>query len=405
MKTLLVSCLLVAGSASGQPDSTPSCVDKCVKAVQRQSASSVEALRSICGDGTSQRVMFQCLINSCHGGSYGPALGHVAHVCSQLGHDIGPLHPIEVHYALQKRQFIPTAPGPVLPGHSTLYNTQIFTFSHRLSMDLECKAGSDGVLTVSVNDADSTVTSKTPAATHDASLVAAGVGGSLHGPATQTPPAAPHQVHDANAVQANCTSSLPLTSPVGVGASSISAPTQATACPCSGEASSSVFDSPLGSASLLQGPTEQQPVSLLSSTLAPFPTSKPQHTDGEDCFYHADASAGFYDVDLGVRRDERLLRVLEWVCGHCYFDLDGPQRHVMDIIDGDDDFFGDRHDCGDRRPSASLEPLLQLVNASRHGGHVYFSLIGDDINDSCDVGRVDDFGDSFALGHAIQSVH
>ncbi|PHH71228.1 hypothetical protein CDD80_5425 [Ophiocordyceps camponoti-rufipedis] len=283
MKTLLVSCLLVAGSASGQHDAAPSCVDKCVKAVQIQSASSVEALRSICGDGTSQRAVFQCLINSCHSGSYGPALGHVAHACSQLGHDIGPLHPIEVHYALQKRQFIPTAPGPVLPGPSTLYNTQIFTFSHRLSMDLECKAGSDGVLTVSVNDADSTVTSKTPAATHDASLVAAGVGGSLHGPATQTPSAALHQGHDASAGQANCTSSLPVTSPIGVGASSTSAHTQGTACPCSSEASSSVFDSPFGSASLLQGPTEQQPVSLPSSTHAPLSTSKPQHTDGEDC--------------------------------------------------------------------------------------------------------------------------
>ncbi|PFH59606.1 hypothetical protein XA68_12093 [Ophiocordyceps unilateralis] len=318
MKTLLLSCLVIAGSASGQIDATtaaPSCVAKCSKALESRSASPAEAMRSICGDMTSQRVsvstrayrsrriglpfylasppslfdllaepkywqvMFQCLVNSCHGGSYGPALGHVASACSQLGYDIGPLHPIEVHYALQKRQFIPTAPGPVLPSPSTV-NTQILTFSHRLSMALECMAGSNGVLTISVNAPDAATTSGT---THDASLVAAGVGGSSHTAATQTPPAALHQGHDGNAGQTNCTTSSAVISALGVEASSTSAHALETKCPCHDEDPSSLSSAHLGSASLLQGPTEQQFASLPPFTSAPFPTGYPLRTEDQDC--------------------------------------------------------------------------------------------------------------------------
>ncbi|RDA89298.1 hypothetical protein CP532_6191 [Ophiocordyceps camponoti-leonardi (nom. inval.)] len=275
MKSFLVSCLLIGGSVRGQTVAAPSCVAECTKALEKQSGSPTEAMRAICGDMTGQRAMFQCLIKSCHGGSYGPALGHVASACSRLGNDIGPLHPIEVHYAPQKRQIIPTAPGPVLPGPSTVYNTQILNFSHRLSMALECMAGADGVLTVAVNAPDSATT---PGATHDAGLGAPGAGGSSNAPATQT---SPHQGHDGNA---DCTSSL-ATSPVGVDPSSTSALGQETGCPCHDPVSSSSLfpNSQLGSASLLQGPTEQQSASLPSSTPAPILTGYPHGTDGKDC--------------------------------------------------------------------------------------------------------------------------
>ncbi|KAM4064998.1 hypothetical protein HRG_004656 [Hirsutella rhossiliensis] len=154
---LSLGSLLLLGLAGGQADAaaaTPSCVVDCTNTLAKH-FSPAERMQTLCDGATSQRALFQCLVNGCHAHTYGPALGHVVSACSDLGVDISPLHPVEVLYATHaKRQVVPTQPGPVLPGPSTLYSTQTLAFNHRLSMGLECRAGADGLLTLSVDVPD-----------------------------------------------------------------------------------------------------------------------------------------------------------------------------------------------------------------------------------------------------------
>lgn len=102
-------------------------------------------------DERHPQTLFQCLVDSCHSNSYGDALGFAISTCSALGASIRPLHPIEVHRAdLVRRQDIPTEPGPVLPNPSIVGGPSIITFNHDVSIELNCRAGPDGLVTLSV---------------------------------------------------------------------------------------------------------------------------------------------------------------------------------------------------------------------------------------------------------------
>ncbi|KAF4510177.1 hypothetical protein G6O67_002089 [Ophiocordyceps sinensis] len=233
MKALSLGSLLLFGLAGAQTDAAspvPSCVVDCTDSLAKQ-LSPAERMQTLCHGVAGQRALFQCLVNSCHAHTYGSALGHVVSACSDLGVAISPLHPVEVLYATHaKRQVVPTQPGPVLPGPSTLYHTRTLTLNHHVSMGLECRTGADGIITLSVDVPD-------PGA---------------------TPPPASKNVTTA------CTSS---DAPASLVVSNTLAPAQSTACPCHGTDSSSIPSLQLMSATLLQGPTEQQ------TTTVPSPSS------------------------------------------------------------------------------------------------------------------------------------
>ncbi|KND92472.1 hypothetical protein TOPH_02831 [Tolypocladium ophioglossoides CBS 100239] len=159
MKTSLVGGLLLFGLAGGQSHGSsvaPACVVDCTKNMANQTA---EGMRAVCHNVAKQRALFHCLLNACPSQSYGYALGYTISACSDLGARISPLHPIEVHHvAPAKRQNIPTEPGPVLPSPSTLHGGQILTFDHKFAVALDCNAGTDGLVTLSVPVPDSAAT-------------------------------------------------------------------------------------------------------------------------------------------------------------------------------------------------------------------------------------------------------
>ncbi|RDA96153.1 hypothetical protein CP533_1604 [Ophiocordyceps camponoti-saundersi (nom. inval.)] len=158
--------------------------------------------------------------------------------------------------------------------------------------------------------------------------------------------------HDDNAP---CTSSA-ATSPLGVGTSSTSALGQETGCPCHDPASSSssslVTSSQFDSASLLQGPTEQQLPARHGWQGLPD-ERRGQFHHGCLCPRFVDAAAGSRDVELIAGRVGWKLRVHERACDHCRGVFSGAQRH--------DDFSGERDDCGDGWPFTGFEPLFKLI--------------------------------------------
>ncbi|KJZ75712.1 hypothetical protein HIM_04869 [Hirsutella minnesotensis 3608] len=161
MKAVVSSSLLLlglAGAKSRAASDVPFCLVECTEALTDQ-FSPAESLQVLCDDSSSQRALFQCLVDSCHAHAYGSALTHAVSTCSNMGLDISPLHPIEVHYATPvKRQVLPTELGPVIPSSIATASPPVLSFNHRLVMSLECNTGADGLLTLSVDASDSMAT-------------------------------------------------------------------------------------------------------------------------------------------------------------------------------------------------------------------------------------------------------
>lgn len=97
------------------------------------------------------QAVFQCLAASCTSETYGPAVISFLSGCLNLGATFPTLYPVDLQrrHNLLPRQFVPMALGPVLDAVST---EQTFTFT------VECNAGPDGVLTLSLPDSTSPAT-------------------------------------------------------------------------------------------------------------------------------------------------------------------------------------------------------------------------------------------------------
>lgn len=145
-------------------------------------------------------------------------------------------------------------------------------------MGFECRAGADGLFTVSPNIPQSDATP--PAVTTGGSLEAAGAHGldgsvDVNNPATQTLGSPLGDSFGRNTTTI-CVSSAASTLMV---TSNTLAPAQSIACACQGQNSSPTPSMELMSASVLQGPAEQQTTST-PSTSSLVITQLPGHTTG-----------------------------------------------------------------------------------------------------------------------------
>ncbi|PHH66396.1 hypothetical protein CDD81_7451 [Ophiocordyceps australis] len=152
MKGLLLGSLFLLGLGQGQSATdadAPSCVIDCAGRLSKQSGDL--DLSTMCQDLIQQRTLFHCLMTSCHNHSYGAALGFTISTCLEFGADISPMAPVEIHRAVgTKRQVFPSELGPVVPGASPLFDTEVLGFDQKLALAIDCRSGSDGVVTLSI---------------------------------------------------------------------------------------------------------------------------------------------------------------------------------------------------------------------------------------------------------------
>ncbi|RSM01089.1 hypothetical protein CEP52_008746 [Fusarium oligoseptatum] len=127
----------------GHDMSAPECVATCSRGLLRYRITSHydTPTRAVCMDMAKQRELFLCLASSC-GDDYGPALAYTISACSNHGALIADLLPVELqHGALLPRRFSHLAHG---------LDTGRFAFGKRLTLSIDCAAGSNGVLTLSL---------------------------------------------------------------------------------------------------------------------------------------------------------------------------------------------------------------------------------------------------------------
>ncbi|RSL40265.1 hypothetical protein CEP53_013472 [Fusarium sp. AF-6] len=141
---LMFSSLVTgAGIGLGHDMSAPECVATCSRSLLRYRITSHydTPTRAVCIDMAKQRELFLCLASSC-GDDYGPALAYTISACSNHGALITDLLPVELqHGALLSRRFSHLAPG---------LDTGRFAFGKQLTLAIDCTAGSNGVLTLSL---------------------------------------------------------------------------------------------------------------------------------------------------------------------------------------------------------------------------------------------------------------
>ncbi|CAI6094071.1 unnamed protein product [Clonostachys chloroleuca] len=123
--------------------------------------------RDLCSDQLKQHSLFQCLVLSCTSDSYSNALTSVVTSCLESGAVIAPLHPVQfVNPALYARQFTstvvqgPGSYGPVVGGDG---KGQPGSPSSP-SVPLNCEAGSDRILTLSLPGPTSNPSQSSPGA-------------------------------------------------------------------------------------------------------------------------------------------------------------------------------------------------------------------------------------------------
>ncbi|KAF5009522.1 hypothetical protein FDECE_4271 [Fusarium decemcellulare] len=119
------------------------CVTTCARDLMQHffTDSHHESMEILCNDMAKQRDLFLCLNSSC-GDDYGPALAHSISECFDYGASITNLVPVELHQtSLARRQVSPIVPR---------VDTGRFSFKNKLTLAIDCMAGSDGVLTLSL---------------------------------------------------------------------------------------------------------------------------------------------------------------------------------------------------------------------------------------------------------------
>ncbi|KAJ6787837.1 hypothetical protein PWT90_09895 [Aphanocladium album] len=107
-------------------------------------------LSNICNDVSKQRSLFLCIFGSCQSRYYGPALASAILSCSGRGASICPLLPVEIQSEkLSSRQLSGGSGISGLPPN--VENIHDFVIDHKFTLALDCNAGSDGVVTVSLS--------------------------------------------------------------------------------------------------------------------------------------------------------------------------------------------------------------------------------------------------------------
>ncbi|KAH7157906.1 hypothetical protein B0J13DRAFT_520623 [Dactylonectria estremocensis] len=135
---ILLSSLASRGSSHHAP--APECAVGCSRGImEHHKMSTMDAL---CSNVVTQRALFLCIVNSCPSQTYGPALVHSISECSTLGATISSLHPVELHhFESVQRQPLPIA---------RRYEAGKLSFAEDITLSVDCTAGSDGVLTLSL---------------------------------------------------------------------------------------------------------------------------------------------------------------------------------------------------------------------------------------------------------------
>ncbi|RSL53831.1 hypothetical protein CEP54_010200 [Fusarium duplospermum] len=134
---------LVTGFGLGHDMSAPECAATCSRGLLRyRFTNHYDApTRAVCMDMAKQRELFLCLASSC-GDDYGPALAYTISACSNHGALITDLLPVELqHGDLVPRRFSHLAPR---------LDAGRFAFGNQFTLAIDCTAGSNGVLTLSL---------------------------------------------------------------------------------------------------------------------------------------------------------------------------------------------------------------------------------------------------------------
>ncbi|KAF5969723.1 hypothetical protein FCOIX_10765 [Fusarium coicis] len=131
--------------------STPECATICSRELMHYHG--IPTVEGVCHDMAIQRELFSCLASSCTD-QYGQALTYTVSTCSLRGATISDLLPVEIqHTSLTTRHFMPLV---------SRSDSASFGFENRFSLSVDCKAGSDGVLTLSLPEATSSAHQSIP---------------------------------------------------------------------------------------------------------------------------------------------------------------------------------------------------------------------------------------------------
>ncbi|ENH71024.1 hypothetical protein FOC1_g10008395 [Fusarium oxysporum f. sp. cubense race 1] len=131
--------------------STPECATICSRELMHYHG--IPTVEGLCHDMVVQRELFSCLASSCTE-QYGQALTYTISTCSSHGGTISDLLPVEIqHTSLATRHFMPLV---------SRSDSASFGFESRFSLSVDCKAGSDGVLTLSLPESTASVHQSIP---------------------------------------------------------------------------------------------------------------------------------------------------------------------------------------------------------------------------------------------------
>ncbi|KAH7019814.1 hypothetical protein EDB80DRAFT_887409 [Ilyonectria destructans] len=149
MRSHLTTGILLSGLAGGGSShhvSVPECATECSRDLMGHHGMS--NMNTLCND----IALFLCLTNSCKSQTYGPALAYSISECSSLGATISNLHPVELHH-FESHQRQPTSIAP-------RSEAGMLSFADQFTLSVDCTAGSDGVLTLSLPSSGSSPTSQ-----------------------------------------------------------------------------------------------------------------------------------------------------------------------------------------------------------------------------------------------------
>ncbi|KAM0417388.1 hypothetical protein ACHAPT_012623 [Fusarium lateritium] len=173
MKPCFATCLmllsLAAGSIHNHSRSLPECATACSRGLFRyRFANQYDiSIKAACNDMAQQRELFLCLASSC-GEDYGPALAYTISACYNYGALITNLLPVELHHvSLAQRRFSSLTPRS---------DTGRFAFDKYFTLAVDCTAGSNGILTLSLPESAPSGIPQSPA-TGDSPLVPGSGGG------------------------------------------------------------------------------------------------------------------------------------------------------------------------------------------------------------------------------------
>ncbi|KAF5000838.1 hypothetical protein FGRMN_1446 [Fusarium graminum] len=123
----------------GQDTSRPECVTSCSRNLTRYH--NISTIGALCSDMAIQRELFLCLASLCTD-HYGQSLTYAISMCSHYGASISNILPVELY----NMSLFPGQSSPLVARS----DTASFGFEGRFSLSVHCKAGSNGVLTLSL---------------------------------------------------------------------------------------------------------------------------------------------------------------------------------------------------------------------------------------------------------------